>query len=139
MAISSVVERLAVNQDVPGSSPGSPGDSLNRVCKHHGLTAFWYQKATKNHRCKKCRNIAVNKRRKKLKIMGVEYLGGKCTKCGYNKCTEAMDFHHKDPSQKDFGIAASGHTYSWEKMKKELDKCVLLCSNCHRELHAKEI
>lgn len=46
----------------------------------------------------------------------------------------ALEFHHKD-GEKDFGIAAKGHTKSWERIKEELDKCVLVCSNCHKEIH----
>ena len=80
---------------------------------------------------------AVKKRRKKLREMSVEYKGGKCETCGYSKCIEALEFHHKDPSQKDFGISAKGYTRSWEKVRQELDKCIMLCANCHRELHVK--
>lgn len=46
-----------------------------------------------------------------------------------------MEFHHVDPSSKLFGIG-SGDTRSWETVKAELDKCVLLCSNCHKEVEA---
>mgnify|MGYP003431129005 FL=1 len=46
-----------------------------------------------------------------------------------------MEFHHLDPEQKDFGIAAKGYTRSWEKVKEELDKCIMVCANCHREIH----
>lgn len=46
-----------------------------------------------------------------------------------------MDFHHRDPNQKDFGIG-TGHTRAWEKVKAELDKCILVCRNCHGEIHA---
>ena len=74
------------------------------------------------------------KRRLEIKKMAIEYLGGKCEICGYNKCPDAFDFHHKDPSIKEFRIG-SFRIKSWEKIKKELDKCQLLCSNCHRELH----
>ncbi|QTO46333.1 hypothetical protein [Burkholderia latens] len=73
----------------------------------------------------------------KLKEMAVEYKGGKCERCGYEKCLKALQFHHTDPSKKDFGIAESGHTRSFEKMKIELDKCLLLCANCHCEEHAR--
>lgn len=69
----------------------------------------------------------------KTKLKAVEYKGGKCIVCGYNKSIRALQFHHLDPSQKDFGI--SGSTKSFEKLKPELDKCVLLCSNCHAEVH----
>lgn len=78
---------------------------------------------------------AVIKRRKKLKDMAIEYGGGKCLVCGYNKCKRALVFHHKDPSQKDFGLSARVLTRSWDKTKIELDKCVLVCSNCHMEIH----
>jgi predicted HNH restriction endonuclease len=59
--------------------------------------------------------------------------------CGYDKCIEALDLHHKDASQKDFGISSGGLTRSWELVKAEADKCVLLCANCHRELHANHV
>ena len=84
----------------------------------------------------KKRNVErVTKRRKQLKALGVEYKGGQCIKCGYNKCIDALDFHHI--KGKDFSISAKGYTKSWETVKKELDKCVLLCANCHREEHAR--
>lgn len=79
---------------------------------------------------------AVTKRRKKLREMARMYKGGKCMICGYNRCLGALDFHHLDPSKKEFGVSMKGLTKSWEKIKKELDKCVLICANCHRELHA---
>lgn len=79
--------------------------------------------------------INVTKRRKKLKLLAVAYKGGKCERCGYNKYVGALEFHHINPSQKDFGFSSKGITLSWEKMKKELDKCMLLCSNCHSEVH----
>ncbi len=81
-----------------------------------------------------CKNkFHVVKRRRKLKLLAVEYLGGSCSLCGYNKCASALEFHHRDPSQKDFGIA--GTTKSFESIKIELDKCILVCANCHREVH----
>jgi hypothetical protein len=79
---------------------------------------------------------AVAKRRKKLREMARIYKGGKCMICGYDRSLEALDFHHLDRSQKGFGISSKGLTKSWEKIKKELDKCILICANCHREVHA---
>ena len=79
---------------------------------------------------------AVSKRRKKLKGMALEYKGGKCISCGYNRCVSALDFHHIDASTKEFGVSLDGLTRSWERTRKELDKCVLVCANCHREIHA---
>ncbi len=78
---------------------------------------------------------AVDKRRKLIRKMSVEYKGNKCVICGYNKCDRALEFHHLNPNEKDFGISAKGYTRSWEKVKNELDKCMMLCANCHREIH----
>lgn len=78
---------------------------------------------------------AVQKRRKKIKELAVEYKGGCCEKCGYDKCIAALEFHHIDPNEKDFGIASKGYTRSWVKLKEELDKCIMVCANCHREIH----
>lgn len=75
----------------------------------------------------------VKKKRRETKRRAVEYLGGKCRECGYNKCLRALEFHHLE--DKEFAISAKGHTRSWERPVKELDKCVLLCANCHAELH----
>ncbi len=79
---------------------------------------------------------AVVARRRKLKAMVVEYKGGKCILCGYEKCVWAFDLHHVDGKTKDFGLSVRGLTRSWEKIKSEADKCVLVCANCHREIHA---
>jgi predicted HNH restriction endonuclease len=79
---------------------------------------------------------AVRKRRKKIRQLAIEYKGGKCQKCGYDKCLEAMEFHHLDSSVKDFGISHKGYTRGWQRVKQELDKCMMLCANCHREIHS---
>ena len=79
---------------------------------------------------------AVYKRRKKIRRLAVYYKGGKCQRCGYVRCIDALEFHHSDSSQKDFSISEKGYTRSWTKVKEELDKCILLCANCHREVHA---
>jgi 5-methylcytosine-specific restriction endonuclease McrA len=79
---------------------------------------------------------AVQRRREKVRSTAVEYKGGRCQVCGYDRCIEALEFHHLDPAQKDFGISHKGYTRSWEKVKEEVDKCILLCANCHREFHA---
>lgn len=78
---------------------------------------------------------SVLKRRLKIKEKSVEYKGGQCERCGYNKYIGALEFHHLDPKEKDITISKSGHCSSWEKVKNELDKCILVCSNCHREIH----
>ena len=82
-------------------------------------------------------NYRVVESRRKKKLKAIEYKGGKCVQCGYSKSAAALQFHHRDPSQKDFGIGGRGENRSWEKTKLELDKCDLLCSNCHAEEHEK--
>jgi hypothetical protein len=79
---------------------------------------------------------AVQKRRKELRLKAVAYKGGMCQICGYDRCIEALEFHHLDSSRKDFGISSKGYTRSWSKVQEELEKCLLLCANCHREIHA---
>jgi predicted HNH restriction endonuclease len=78
---------------------------------------------------------AVRKRRKKTRIMALEHKGGRCKICGYNRCLEALEFHHLEKNGKDFGLSDRGYTRSWDKIQNEINKCVLLCSNCHREVH----
>ena len=79
---------------------------------------------------------AVDRRRKVLKEKAINYKGGKCVFCGYKKCNQALEFHHLGSYEKDFGVSAKGYTRSWSKVRDELDKCILVCSNCHREIHA---
>lgn len=76
---------------------------------------------------------AVAKRRKILKQKAIEYKGSVCQICGYNRCIEALEFHHYR-NEKNFGISHRGFTRSWQKIEEELKLCVLLCANCHREV-----
>jgi len=78
---------------------------------------------------------AVAKRRKKIRNKAVAFAGGKCVRCGYDKSPEVLEFHHKAPTKKDFNISSKGHCRSWERVSEEIKKCVLLCANCHREIH----
>ncbi len=80
--------------------------------------------------------VAVQKRRKVVRQKALTYKGNGCELCGYDKCPEALEFHHTDDSKKDFGVSSRGYTRGWDKVREEIDKCVLLCGNCHREVHA---
>jgi len=80
--------------------------------------------------------MAVSRRRRKIKSKAIELLGGKCCLCGYNKYQGALDFHHIDPETKIFGIGGQGHSRSWDRVLEELNKCILVCANCHREISA---
>jgi predicted HNH restriction endonuclease len=79
---------------------------------------------------------AVAKRRKAVRQKAIAYKGSKCELCGYSKCAVALEFHHLDGEEKGFGISSKGYTGSWEVVRRELEKCILVCANCHRELHA---
>lgn len=78
----------------------------------------------------------LKRRRHKIKEALVEYKGGKCEICGYNKCIAALDFHHINPKKKDFNIAQTTSYKNMNILKSEIDKCILVCANCHREIHA---
>lgn len=77
-------------------------------------------------------------RKYELKDKAIEYLGGKCIDCKQSYHPNVYDFHHLDPKIKERGIAQLiKNCATWERLKIEIDKCVLLCSNCHRIRHAK--
>ncbi len=76
----------------------------------------------------------VSDRQLRLKIQAIEYKGGKCQKCGYDKCYAALEFHHRDPNEKEVSWKKL-RSRSWKRIEEELDKCDLLCANCHREEH----
>jgi len=75
-------------------------------------------------------------RRRKLKEEAMIILGGKCKICGYNKCVTALEFHHHQ-TNKEGNISTLLKNESRQKLLKEVEKCILLCANCHRELHYK--
>ena len=81
---------------------------------------------------------ATTRRNKKLQRERINELKDSllCLKCGENR-NHLLDFHHIDPNQKDFQIS-QGERYGWEKIKQEIDKCIILCSNCHRDFHYQE-
>lgn len=79
----------------------------------------------------------VKKWRRVTKQRMIESLGGKCGVCGYDRCQEALECHHLDPTQKEFSFGQSrANIKAWSSLVPELRKCVLLCANCHREIHA---
>jgi hypothetical protein len=74
--------------------------------------------------------------RKNLKQRALALFGSKCCICAYDRCSAALEFHHLDPSKKDFSISqAYANPKKWETIVAELEKCILVCSNCHREIH----
>jgi hypothetical protein len=117
-----------------------------KECKTHGLTTHTLTKTgyksksgipSFKYKCRKCDNEFQLRYSRRLKQKCVDYKGGKCEKCGYNKSLNSLHFHHLDPSIKEFGM--SRKRKNWEALKAELDKCILVCANCHGELHEKEV
>ena len=80
-------------------------------------------------------------KKRKLKHLLIQYKGGKCQKCGYDKCEGALHFHHRNPEEKEFGLGGinlNDSDFSLQNLLTEIDKCDLLCANCHAEMHYKE-
>lgn len=106
-------------------------------CKQCGRRyAYDFRKGHTKRKCNSCRANGWRDRRT-LKQRMIDYKGGCCQVCGYNRCSRALDFHHLDPSRKSFRLS-SNHTRSWESLRLELDKCFLVCSNCHLELEGRD-
>ena len=107
-----------------------------KECYKHGLTEHILTSEGR-YKCKECRKQAVTEKRERNKRKLIEYKGGKCEICGYDKCLDALEFHHLNPEEKEFGLT-KGCTLNFDEMKNEADKCILVCANCHREIHFKQ-
>ena len=107
-------------------------------CKESKSPSDFYSRRGKDGSscyCKICSNLQALYRQRKFKKECIEYKGGCCSLCKYNKYIGALEFHHKNPSEKDFTIANQRFTKFNDKIKNELDKCIIVCANCHREIH----
>jgi hypothetical protein len=105
-------------------------DNLCKTCGETNPKNFYKQKWI----CKGCWNrMTYNRSRAKLDQLIAER-GGRCECCGYNKCKEALQWHHIDPDVKEFSIS-SNRGSNIEKLRAETAKCQLLCANCHAETH----
>jgi transposase len=103
-------------------------------CPHHGDCEH-VKEPRGYYRCRKCRQEAVVRRRRTVKRILVDEAGGRCKLCGYDRCLAALQFHHTDPSAKEFGVSRRG-AHSIKRLRAEVHKCVLLCSNCHAEVES---
>lgn len=111
-------------------------EGLARVeaeCRRHGLVEF-VRRPDGGWRCGRCRSEAVSNWRRRVQERLVEAAGGRCVLCGYDHYLGALQFHHRDPAQKQFMISRNGATRSFDEARHEADKCVLLCANCHAEV-----
>jgi hypothetical protein len=105
-----------------------------RECRTHGIVEFLRYSPTDSYRCRQCRYAAVTNRRRRVKEILVKESGGKCQRCGYDRFAGALQFHHRDPAQKVFGLALNGSARSLSRARDEVAKCDLLCANCHAEV-----
>jgi predicted Zn-ribbon and HTH transcriptional regulator len=103
-----------------------------RVCASHGRVPF----VNDSHgtRCSRCRSERVAERRRRVKEILVAEAGGCCKRCGYDRYLGALQFHHRNPSEKSFHLGIAGLTRSLAAMRAEAAKCDLLCANCHAEV-----
>lgn len=103
---------------------------LCNTCGETDQSKFYKQKWI----CKSCWNrMTYDRSRTKLDELITER-GGKCERCGYSKCFAALQWHHKDPSAKEFSISGNRGS-NIDKLRAETEKCELLCANCHAEVH----
>lgn len=89
------------------------------------------------HTKNKCNSCITALQKRAIKKRLVELKGGKCSICGYDRCLAALNFHHTEPGKKEFALS-NAKRQPWAKVLKELKKCILVCSNCHMELHSAE-
>lgn len=131
---------MTIKEQVLGFLQNHPGMSYTQVGKAFGIgrktVSAWV-----NGGVSEARRIWFRawqkKRIAKAKSILVQFLGGCCYQCGYSGCEDALDFHHKDPSQKEEMVSRL-LMGSFDRAVDEARKCILLCCRCHRELHATE-
>lgn len=114
-------------------------DINEKVCNKCGKTFITKKNGHNRRYCYECipeslKNGVENRRL--MKKWALEYKGFKCEKCGYDKCIDALEFHHLNPEEKDFSLSDRKLILDWQIIKQELDKCQLVCANCHREIHS---
>jgi hypothetical protein len=120
----------------PMRAQADKGAKICTACKQEKSLEEFYKKGASPHsECKTCFNARSKERQQSIKRRAVEYKGGKCQRCGYQGHIASYDFHHKNPKEKSFTISVFKNWSFW-RIKSELDKCILLCANCHRELEA---
>jgi hypothetical protein len=112
-------------------------------CNEEKDESLFFEKKQKKHPrvCRQCYNttkaIKDRARRRKKKQKALDYKGGSCQMCGYDQCIPALEFHHRDPKEKDLEWKGLQNK-PWHIITIELDKCDLLCCRCHREVHERD-
>ena len=111
---------------------------MKKICKLCGKEFETIKYGGKRIYCFECSpqgsSNSITLLRRRAKEIGVQRLGGKCKKCGNSK-DYLLDFHHRDPKEKEGELSDFSKGYNLDKFFEELDKCDLLFANCHREFH----
>ena len=130
--------KLHNTKDLADREMSSEERRCPRCTLRQPVSAFYRRRGKEGHGvyCKICTNRQSIERQQALKKRAVEYKGGCCSSCGYDRYIGSLEFHHVNPEGKDFTLAYAKNT-NFEKIKSELDKCIVLCANCHREEHAR--
>lgn len=110
-------------------------DCICKICGEKKEKEDFYKG---RHYCKFCDNKRVWQKQKATKKKIIEHMGGGCKCCNYNKCSRSLDLHHLDSSKKDANFN-SINGWKWDRIKKELDRCILVCRNCHGEIHEERL
>ncbi len=130
------IQKEILKNNIPKVIPRKKGEysTLRLEMGEDKWKEYQKERKIKNSKKWRCNNPEKYVNRDfNIKIRIIKERGGRCEKCGYSKCLGALDFHHRDPSQKEFAMAYCHRSY--KKMKIESEKCDILCSNCHREIH----
>jgi transposase len=128
---------IELSRPGPKRLHGRAGDAMERInstCRRHGFTTFALR-SNGYYRCLRCSVEAVQRWRRNTRRRLIEEFGGACAICGFDQPV-CLEFHHLDRRTKEFGFAARGITRSYESLRAEAKKCVLLCSNCHAQVEA---
>ena len=128
---------IELSRSGPRRMHGRAGDLRQRItstCRKHGSTEFALR-TDGYYRCLRCSTEAVQRWRRNARRRLIEEFGGACALCGFDEPI-CLEFHHLDRETKSFGFAARGITRSYESLREEATKCVLLCSNCHALVEA---
>lgn len=133
---------VALKEKAPHLHPVEPYRSMNAPLKVRcDRCKQTYSRSARHHldrECSGCVRKKTRTRNQKLAYL-IEKAGGECAACGYNDHPNALDFHHRHPKQRRFGLTLSNMGKEWDTLVEEARRCVLLCANCHRTLHYGDI
>lgn len=113
------------------------GSHLKR-CRHCGETDVGLFCKSQDGVCRRCDSKRSVEFQHSNRNRIIDRLGGKCSECGFSRFKSALHAHHIDPSKKD-PMSHHMRRWAWERVEREISKCILLCSNCHSGLHSGEL